>query len=404
MTFEIKFPLKREGIEQAIQSWWDVFKASEDKINTLFSGEGDNEFDIVKFMGEHLDKVNPDMSWEFGPGTSKPHLLAIAPERARSLDPLARMIVDLAPADLKYFNIRLHRPVVEWDAYKQFTDGRLSWKSPEGIHFTAEPGEHNLINLVFYTKPEHQDHRTFDNCYIMMESLLGEHVVQDWIGFVDVEESKAKGLFGRGKSKFPDTAQPVSKLREAVASEIAKVKNGLPKQPYYKFSENGKWSLMEMSPSEGDDFPRMNDLFTMVALAEGPSASLYTGQKRFASDRFSAHSETFVFVKLDGSADDLNMEIFEDRGGIEDALSESLLKAELGGVIGGGTGSRYSYVFLALTDLDNAIPVIREALQNGRMTKRSWIMFNDTYREQEWIGVWDDTPEPLLPEIDSQTD
>jgi len=399
MSFEIKFPLKKPGIEEKIATWWQVFRENEEQLNAAFAPHADSDFDIGKFMHDNFSKISPDMSWEFGPGQTKKHVFAIAPERKRDLEPLARMIADLAPINFKFFEICINRPLTEWDTYVQWQDGRLSWKSPKGIHFMAEKGEHDLINLVFYTKPEHQDERTYDNCYIMMESLLGEEVVRDWIGYVDLEESKAKGLFGRGKTNFPPGTKPVSELRESIAKEIAKIKNGLVKEPLYKSSETGSWSLLQMKPAEADDYARMDDLISLIVLSDGPAQSFYSGQLRFSSKRFSAHSEDFVFVKIDGAAEDLNMDIFEGRGDIEDALAKVLVGPELGAVVGGGTGIRYSYIFLAIPDLEKAVPAIRHTLQSEGMPRRSWILFNDAHRNQEWIGIWDDSPQPVLPEI-----
>jgi hypothetical protein len=63
-------------------------------------------------------------------------------------------------------------------------------------------------------------------------------------------------------------------------------------------------------------------------------------------------------------------------------------------VIGGGTGRRYSYVDMAVTDLNAAIPLICETLRAGKLTKRSWLLFQDADLQSEWIGIWDDSPRP----------
>ncbi len=77
-----------------------------------------------------------------------------------------------------------------------------------------------------------------------------------------------------------------------------------------------------------------------------------------------------------------------------------MIKEQVGCFIGGGTGLKYSYIDLALTDLDKGIKLTKEILRNGNITKNSWILFYDSELENEWIGIWDDSPKPLLLKLD----
>ena len=69
----------------------------------------------------------------------------------------------------------------------------------------------------------------------------------------------------------------------------------------------------------------------------------------FYSQRYSGCKETFAYVKMDGSNRQRGKEA-EERGEIEDALDNKLAGDRLGIHVGGGTGIRYSYIDLALTD------------------------------------------------------
>lgn len=149
--------------------------------------------------------------------------------------------------------------------------------------------------------------------------------------------------------------------------------------------------VLELTPEEKSDYRRQDDLLV------GTTAFLPMWQRAhselpFASERFSRCGETFCYLKMDGG-EGLDPQGFADRGEIEDALENALAK-DLGAVIGGGTGLRYSYVDLALLDVKKAVPAIREALRAGRLPKRSWLLFHDSALEAEWIGIWDDSPPP----------
>ena len=99
------------------------------------------------------------------------------------------------------------------------------------------------------------------------------------------------------------------------------------------------------------------------------------------------------FVSLDG-AEGLDEERFADKGEIEDAIDGVLKPDRLGCFIGGGTGLRYSYVDLALTDAERSIEQITALLRDGNVPKGCWILFFDADLCGEWVGVYPDSPPP----------
>jgi hypothetical protein len=100
-------------------------------------------------------------------------------------------------------------------------------------------------------------------------------------------------------------------------------------------------------------------------------------------------------VKLDGRGG-LDEEHFADKSEIEDALDAALVPAGLGCHVGGGTGRWYSYVDLALTDVDRGCEIVKAVLRAGNVPRRSWILFFDDEWAHEWIGIYDDSPAPPM--------
>jgi hypothetical protein len=47
-----------------------------------------------------------------------------------------------------------------------------------------------------------------------------------------------------------------------------------------------------------------------------------------------------------------------------------------------------------VTDLAKAVPILREALQKGKVDRRSWSLFYDRALAWERIGIRDDPPPP----------
>src|SRR5262249_3166302 len=146
-------------------------------------------------------------------------------------------------------------------------------------------------------------------------------------------------------------------------------------RPYMDRIAGTEWSLLKLEPDEADDYADQSDL--LVATTCDVELWKATHQSApFYSQRFSRCKETFAYVKLDGSNRRRGSEA-EDRGKIEDALDAALEKDGLGAHIGGGTGLRYSYIDLALTDLDRGVEQTRKALRKLKVLERSWILFFD---------------------------
>ena len=96
---------------------------------------------------------------------------------------------------------------------------------------------------------------------------------------------------------------------------------------------------------------------------------------------------------------DVSNEIVAFRSKFEDALNPALVEANAGGCIGGGSGLRYAYIDMAITDIKRATPIIRKVLAEHQAPTRSWILFNDDDLAAEWIGIYSKTPPP--PEVES---
>ena len=189
----------------------------------------------------------------------------------------------------------------------------------------------------------------------------------------------------------------LDRLKGTVDAAVESIRDQLPPSPHYEWVEAAEWTLWKLKPEPSDDFAGQADLF--VGKSPNPAMWMAAHSKRpFFSGRFSRCEETFCYLKVDG-AEGLDDSRFADKSEIEDALDEALVPRGLGCQIGGGLGLRYAYVDLALTNVPEAIIAIRERLQAGGVPKRSWILFFDSDLANEWVGIYDDTPElPGVPE------
>jgi len=150
--------------------------------------------------------------------------------------------------------------------------------------------------------------------------------------------------------------------------------------------------FFQMQPAEAAGYPKRTDL--LVGYSVVPALwQKCSSSEAFHSTEFSTCGETFCYLKIDG-INGLEGSVFADKSQIEDTLDEALRSFKIGCVVGSGTGLRYSYVDFAVTDLTIACGIIRKVLCAGKIPRNSWILFFDSDKKDQWIGVWEDTPSP----------
>lgn len=397
---------ERSAVLAKIDAWWKEFASKTSEINALFSRKA--EWDLPEWMEQHLQSIHPSIMWEYGPAVhGEGTRLVITPESRRDLRPLVRAIIQLAPKieGWEFYEYRLPEGMkMVHDTVEARTGVNIS-----DYQFRASRGSKHLIDLVFnspqITQTDDQEAR--NAAFVALESLLGEQCLDNWIGAIEVSPlpraNGIMGLFGRKSGELPGY-YPLERLKDTVEAVIGSIKEQLPPRPHYQWVCNdesinvAEWTLWELKPDKAEDYPEQQDIFVGRSVNQEQWTTAHSGSI-FCSERFSRCGEIFVYIKLDGSQG-LDQEGFADKSEIEDALNAVLKPEGLGCYMGGGTGLRYSYIDLALTDVDKAIPLIRKRLQEGKVPLRSWIQFFDSDLSAEWVGIYDETPSPPMVEND----
>ncbi|WP_026941440.1 hypothetical protein [Hellea balneolensis] len=390
---EIKFPLKSETLLTTIDAWWAAFADYEGELNAAFTTGKEIEPSIVDFMAE-IKKVSPDMCWEFSKGEHKPHRFTIAPERNYPLEPVAKLLKEQAP-ELEFFEIGVDRDATPWEWMQGEADSRFTWDSHENIYVSHTIGRQNFIDLTFYIPADKADAKQEANSFLLAELALGEKVVADWIGYVDVEVLKTTGLFKKKAAEPPANAYPIKDIRARIAAEIARFKNTLPKEPFRRRVEAMEWSIFKMTENDSQT-NYLGDIYVASICDADLFSALYNGRSRFNSQRFSGLGESFVLVKINGASSNLGLNQLSSRSEIEDALTESFQAISSGAVVGGGMGQENAYIFLALEDEATDLDTVIDTLRTQKLGEKTWVFFCDSRRQCEWVGLWDDTPAPEL--------
>jgi hypothetical protein len=386
----------REAVVARIDAWWAAFTAKTEQITALFKQQV--EWDLPGWMIEHLDRISEGLRWEFGPGVRRDgHRLVITPESRQPLRPLVTTILERAP-DLpgwEFFDARLAESL---KAAKQLVEARVHVDISDFQVRVARGGDHRID--LCYTAPaisNSEDQTAAHAAFVATESLLGEKLLDRWIGAIEVSPAAKKNWLRsvlRSSAPKPRGVIGLERLKDTVEAVVGSIRDQLPEQPCYEWTENADWTLWKLEPEKQDDYCRQDDLL----IGKSPNPEFWTAaasRTAFYSERFSRCGETFCYLKLDGS-EGLEGEKFADKAEIEDALDAVLKPAKLGCQVGGGTGLRYSYIDLALVDLEAGIEAVRKRLQAGNVPRRSWIQFFDADLAAEWVGVYDDSPQPPM--------
>ncbi|MEM9753078.1 MAG: hypothetical protein AAF916_06795 [Planctomycetota bacterium] len=391
---------RREYLSR-IDSWWEAFRGNAERISDQWDIKGAPEFDLPRFMSEKLQQVDRMIMWEYGPAVNGPgHRLVITPESEHGLRAMVESLVERAPeiSGWEFYDSRLPESVTLAEASVSGRTG--GWL--DGVKVRVERDQHNLIGLTYF----HSDFSGPDDqtgqhlAFVATESLLGESCLNHWIGFIECERFSSGGLFRRKQT--PPGLIGLDDLKPRVEAEIQTCLDQLPDQALREMrllDENAEavpgfteWSLLKMEPPQKIDYAARSDMF-VATTAWVDCFSATHGRRPFSSRRFSKHGEVFCYLKTDGR-EGFTGEKWDDKGELEDDLQVALDEVGVGCVWGGGTGRIYSYVEFALTDVTAGVEAIRRVLQQGRIHRRTWILFHDQDMQDEWIGAYDDTPKP----------
>lgn len=367
----------RAAVLSRIEKWWGAFSAQADAIHAYLHGA--EEFDVAEFMAEHLENVDPRLGWEFSLGGGGRARLVISCDGRLNLRPMVDAMIALAPRMDTWEFLHAHPA----DSY----ESALSAVEAETDHalgrakVRAEVSSMNRVDLQFHLPDVDGHDLAKTQAVIAAERLLGEEALARWVGAIRTVEADSDGQW-----------LPLDELPRSVFAEVAGVDARLPDKPLVEMVKDLRWSLWRLSPPDQPDYPREQDLIMGSSALEEMSACAQLGAP-FDSRRYSKVGETFCFLKFDGEGRKVAPRM-EERKKVEAAVGNVLVANQLGCVVGAGTGKRYSYLDIALTDVQRSIPLIRHEMREAGVSNRSWLLFHDAHLADEWVGVWDDTPPP----------
>lgn len=365
-----------------IAAWWDAFVAA---VPDLERGAREGPPEPVRaWLDAQLAAVDPNLRGEVHVGEEGGYTLVVTPETHFHLRPMVQTLLQRAP-DVTGWKVRGDRPALAAEAAL----ARVKAETGHGLTMaTALPqiGARHRVDLQFQMKLALTDGAAARvAAAALTRHLLGEDLYYQWVADIDVSEPIREA--GWDRFLLPQRLRPV------VMNLIESITKQLPDRPYYQIHTRELESIpYKLDPAPAEDYGGQDDLVVGTNYIPDFRRAI-NGKYPFFSSNYSRYGETFCYLKID--AGELSMdERLVRRQKWEERIHVPLRKSEAGRIVGSGTGLRYFYYEIAMTDLQKTVETIRKALLHKGLPDRSWLLFYDAELAGEYVGLRSGSPPP----------
>lgn len=186
--------------------FWNWFKS----VAPLLSRPDRNK-DVLQSLDQRLNRINPNLSWEIGPGKSKPWQFVVSPNLNSDLRMAAKAIIAEAPSlpDWEFYAARQPK---DWK-YK-FNLSRSQGEpiqidsSSWGFLLLEYPDKTREIVLYGQNLPALDENEKWQAAAITLESIVGEEVL--------LERVDCFALESEIDAEFLDRIRPIQQLGETL--------------------------------------------------------------------------------------------------------------------------------------------------------------------------------------------
>jgi hypothetical protein len=165
----------------AIRRFWTWFVANADRLKNLYVNSRFQ--DLTQEMNRELDRVEPQLAWEMGPGKQKPYLLTISSEGNTRLRDFADLMIELAP-DLTGWELYSSRPARPAPKVVRLSESGEAFETADWEFIPMENPEKGRLDLVVVGDQLARSDRepALRAVSLYLDQLLGEDTVELWIG------------------------------------------------------------------------------------------------------------------------------------------------------------------------------------------------------------------------------
>ncbi|NLD98660.1 MAG: hypothetical protein GX640_02200 [Fibrobacter sp.] len=382
---KVKYVLDEDELRPRVEEFWALFEQNAKKIkNTMLGREN---FNVVGFMDAAMSKIHPHLRYRIF-YTSPVINLGIHSNGKVWMNPLVYGVFNMCPQlhnwCYHYLSCPLHFDWCEYTAHAM-TGGTLS-----DIKFNAKLDKYNLINLTFIRKGYKKKPDEYDvlpEINIMLPYLVQEQFFLRWV----------KNVESTGEMPSVGPVYPVEKLSEVLNVLYQEAQSRMPTVPYHKMKKKPEWHVNKLVPVKDEPLIGRFDLHTVYTMIPDILFSYYDFV-RFYSGRYSRFEELFCYLKVE--KDDSVEVSNEKKERMLSELNQMLIENDVGMITGTGSGVYHSYIDFVLIDIVKGVRIIRRIVKKYKLPKRSWLLFLDAEKEGMWVNMYEDTPDPVMPDFE----
>lgn len=379
--------LPREDARR-IDAFWGRFQRAARRIERALAGTAphfDPDHEVETALGELTDRL----FWDFEMAEDGRRRLVVTAELGHVNRPLARAVVRRCPGVPGWTVSDVRRPVMQVPTAARSILFRSRSEAFAVEEIIPRRAAHRLVDLDARGRGDVEF--LADQAGIVFAVLLGDAADQDWLGESRARTVRRGGLRERLLgAPVPRNDRWLSNFRSACTEIIATLEADRPEAPFAESLYNSERTTpYRLKPAE-IDAGRRHDALVYETRYPALTAARLAGM-RIGAQRFSRFGECFCGVKIRRSTrTPFEGEVALARVGA--GLEEGLMKAKLGGMTGMAQGVDHVYVDLALIDLEEALPRIRELMQAHKIETPAWLVFDEAGLEDRYLPLTPGTP------------
>lgn len=328
------------SLKRNIEEFWEWFSANSVRFKKII--DDGNCSDLVDETSEAVHKAIPHIGWCYGPGEGEGrHALTLSPEGDREHQFLSAYWLECKPE------------IPDWDFHPAKRGGDIN----EGYSI-GTAGFDFGVNEIWVSTELDQDRQKIDITvwhhhfheleekgalrvtFILLDELLGEYGVQNYIGAIDLNTEKLAGSI------------PLFELVEYL--EKIKAEYG-----WNKPDPCDSYCTYEL-PATDSEFIR-SDAF-IGSTCNIDLINLYYRAKGFPEDPLAGSCADYVFLRFSNEILPKGHEV-DFRSNIEDKISDALSAVKSGRSFGGAQGSQYAYLDFIIFDGRNSIDLMLQEMK-----------------------------------------
>lgn len=397
--------IKKQETIARIEEWWKAFVEQGKSLYDASKGVENCEEKILEFAQwviPNLEKIHPDLEWEGRTTENAEEMFIVSAGDRYNNRAMIQTAIEMAPK-LEDMTFSHFRPPVPQEDIAEYLEAK-DFSLPSDIRFSWEKSEINKIDLYYYsiTFIGNTDYY-LEFTLTLTAAILGEEMLEYWINRADPKRPTLPPmrLVNSVLGKPSTISHNINVLQKQCLKLKKQIEDALPDQfiaDYVLSQENEKvpYCMWTRKPDE-DNVPDIRKKRCIYFVTIKSFLQALIGSIYFHSHCHSKLGEIFCYIETDFFDDGIESENkdFGPRERLMKKVDLRLRENKLGCLVGYGSGLDRWYLDLALTDVNQAIPILRKIASENNLPENSWLLFYDSHLSDEWVGMYPTTKSPF---------